>query len=92
MRSVIYSLFFILLLFGIVLNLSCASSQSMSSGEAKNPDEEATVTYTCPMHPEVASYKPGVCPKCGMTLVVKKTGAETKPASQPDMGGMQHMH
>jgi hypothetical protein len=25
--------------------------------------------YTCPMHPEVRSDKPGQCPKCGMTLV-----------------------
>ncbi|MEO8087609.1 MAG: heavy metal-binding domain-containing protein [Bacteroidota bacterium] len=28
-------------------------------------------TYTCPMHPEVKSDKPGKCPKCGMTLVKK---------------------
>ena len=25
--------------------------------------------YTCPMHPEVISDKPGSCPKCGMNLV-----------------------
>ncbi len=30
------------------------------------------VQYTCPMHPEVISDKPGKCPKCGMDLVVKK--------------------
>ncbi len=27
--------------------------------------------YTCPMHPEVLSDKPGKCPKCGMNLVKK---------------------
>jgi FtsP/CotA-like multicopper oxidase with cupredoxin domain len=27
--------------------------------------------WTCPMHPEVVSDKPGKCPKCGMTLVAK---------------------
>lgn len=27
--------------------------------------------YTCPMHPEVQSNKPGECPKCHMTLVKK---------------------
>lgn len=30
------------------------------------------IVYTCTMHPEVISDKPGKCPKCGMTLVVKK--------------------
>ena len=29
-------------------------------------------TYTCPMHPEVKSDKPGKCPKCGMELIEKK--------------------
>lgn len=29
-------------------------------------------TYTCSMHPEVTSDKPGKCPKCGMDLVEKK--------------------
>ncbi|MBL7960614.1 efflux RND transporter periplasmic adaptor subunit, partial [bacterium] len=28
--------------------------------------------YTCEMHPEVISDKPGDCPKCGMKLVPKK--------------------
>jgi transcription initiation factor IIE alpha subunit len=35
--------------------------------------ESATSTkevYTCTMHPEVRSDKPGDCPKCGMKLVL----------------------
>lgn len=28
--------------------------------------------YVCPMHPEVTSPGPGVCPKCNMKLVKKK--------------------
>ncbi|MBZ5491642.1 MAG: heavy metal translocating P-type ATPase [Acidobacteriia bacterium] len=35
------------------------------------PDQSAgkgTVTYVCPMDPEVREQKPGACPKCGMAL------------------------
>jgi hypothetical protein len=39
--------------------------------EGKAGNQEATV-YTCPMHPEVISDKPGRCPKCGMQLAPKK--------------------
>lgn len=33
--------------------------------------EQQNIVYTCPMHPEVQSDKPGQCPKCGMDLVEK---------------------
>jgi hypothetical protein len=33
---------------------------------------EATVTYVCPMHPEVTSDKKDRCPKCNMFLAPKK--------------------
>jgi Cu+-exporting ATPase len=32
------------------------------------PGTPSGATYTCPMHPEVRSDKPGSCPKCGMAL------------------------
>lgn len=44
------------------------SDMNKGIGEAAGKN----VIYTCPMHPEVQSDKPGKCPKCGMTLVVKK--------------------
>lgn len=30
--------------------------------------DEAAGGYTCPMHPDVRSDRPGVCPECGMKL------------------------
>lgn len=32
--------------------------------------------YTCPMHPEVVSDRPGACPKCGMALEPKDVPVE----------------
>ncbi len=34
----------------------------------KNGDGSRAV-YTCPMHPEIVSAKPGMCPECGMQLI-----------------------
>ncbi len=35
--------------------------------------------YTCPMHPEIHSDKPGSCPKCGMPLVTRNSLKKEKP-------------
>lgn len=49
-------------------------------------------TYTCPMHPEVKSEKPGKCPKCGMNLVIAKEQRENKSAPmQKEHGDMPEM-
>ena len=37
-----------------------------------NPSADSNILngdiYTCPMHPEIRQNKPGICPKCGMSL------------------------
>lgn len=55
---------------------STAASPAAATDSAATPGGNpgpgiATVTYTCTMHPEVITNKPGKCPKCGMNLVKK---------------------
>jgi len=45
---------------------------NMGGAMHSNIDEGMGAQYTCVMHPEVVSDKPGSCPKCGMALVLKK--------------------
>jgi hypothetical protein len=40
------------------------------------PVKKTAILYTCPMHPEIISNKPGKCPKCGMDLVKKESPAK----------------
>ena len=49
-----------------------SGSLSNQKTTTKSQNMEATKTYTCSMHPEVISDKPGKCPKCGMELIEKK--------------------
>lgn len=39
---------------------------------------QAALLYTCRMHKEVVSDKPGKCPECGMKLVMKQDGKMAK--------------
>src|SRR5437867_5026948 len=44
-----------------------------------------TVTYTCPMHPEIVRDGPGSCPICGMSLGPQVATGEEENAELIDM-------
>ena len=43
-------------------------------------------TYTCPMHPEIISDKPGSCPKCHMALVLKTSKPKVHQVEDKGLG------
>src|SRR2546426_5341376 len=67
----------LLIVSAAILVSSSFSSMAQQSGATPVPPEQSALTadnrddefYTCAMHPDVMSDKPGKCPKCGMTLV-----------------------
>ena len=67
----------LLIVSALVLVSSSFSSMAQQSGAKPAPAEQSALTadnrddefYTCAMHPDVMSDKPGKCPKCAMTLV-----------------------
>jgi membrane fusion protein, copper/silver efflux system len=66
MRNLVYIIFCFLLF--------CAVTFLPEKALAAQTDHKhAGVVYTCPMHPDYVSDKPGSCPICGMDLVKKVT-------------------
>jgi hypothetical protein len=68
---------FIVCLTALTFTFAACHSQEKKSANTEQNSATANITYTCPMHPEVTSDKPGKCPKCGMDLVEKKVDNNT---------------
>ena len=60
-----------------VLAIAACSSQVSDNKESQVQASTGKVSYTCPMHPEITSDKPGSCPKCGMDLVKQEVSYQT---------------
>jgi hypothetical protein len=54
------------------LAISPVIAHAQNGEKPKSGAPAAAQKYTCPMHLEVISEKPGKCPKCGMNLVPLK--------------------
>ena len=81
MKTISY-VFIIALLAGSFALLSCNSSGTKASTEKTVAQKEV---YSCEMHPEVISDKPGRCPKCGMELTKKMVADTTKVTIQDSL-------
>ena len=70
------------LLTGFTLSYAQTSKPKTSGSKS---DSTAKYIYTCTMHPEVMTDKPGKCPKCGMTLMKKKVNHIYTCTMDPDV-------
>ena len=52
---------------------------------ANSKDKTSSPSYTCPMHPDVKSDRPGKCPKCGMNLAKAKESTSTTSGNDSTM-------
>jgi len=48
-----------------------AGAVNLNANVTDSAAKPSSITYTCPMHPEVRQDHPGTCPKCGMALEAK---------------------
>lgn len=62
----------IAILFSVATVFAADTHSGSMTADTTKKVKPAKVQYTCTMHPEVLSDKPGKCPKCGMTLVKKE--------------------
>ena len=56
----------------VIVTIVSVSCENKEKNNIENTHTVSGQEYTCPMHTEVISDKPGSCPVCGMDLVKKE--------------------
>lgn len=74
----------------VVFMASCGNNSSGTKNHAEMQSDSSSVYYTCTMHPEIHSDKPGNCPKCGMELVEKKVDKSDSTHVHNEFDSTQH--
>jgi hypothetical protein len=73
----------------LLIAATCTATVFAQTGKEKMPntkmDTTGKIVYTCTMHPDVITDKPGNCPKCGMALVQKKVDKIYTCKMHPDV-------
>lgn len=77
------SIFITILAVSMACGFVACTNSATNSSAVESKSTEAAV-YTCTMHPEVRSDKPGDCPKCGMALVKMEPADSTQTQHQSD--------
>ena len=67
MKKQIFALIILFAVAALVIVAGCSDQKTDEKAKA-----ESSQLYTCPMHPEVVSDEPGLCPECNMNLIPKE--------------------
>lgn len=82
------SLFTLMLAALMICALTPGGGHLTAAGQARRKSgNQSAARYSCPMHPEVVSGRPGKCPKCGMALRLVKD-EDSGPASASNAAEM----
>lgn len=82
-----YTKYGLILILGILLGWLFFGSNSGSnskSAHSHSHDHEEDVVWTCSMHPQIRSDKPGLCPLCAMDLTPLRSSGSGGDLVHPD--------